>query len=436
LNLKGENTVTTATATLESFSTPERTIPQFSLAERDRRWNIARQIMEEKDLEGLVVFGSREGAFPAPFSMDNFFTNDRPGAIVVFPREGEPRVLAFALAANDHMQAMARGEAVWIRPENYYAGAPNGKLLALLMQEVGIGENRVGVIGLDPYPAFYFDGAMPYHIWKAVLDTFPQGTFLQVGDRFYELTASRSAEELEVLKWSADVGEAMSIAMRDTTRPGVTEGDIYSAIVGTCPKHVGFTAEILLQSGKDFISFGPPSWNYRPRAPRVIEQGDVVAGEIFSSLGMMESQHQVTVAVGKVHEDYERAADVARAAYDAGVDALRPGRSFGEVAEAMQVPLKEAGGFNVHPLIHSINPFGLVCGFGEGFNQLPGADRYALVAEVPTIGADVEIQPGMCFSMEPSCMFGRRYVNLGGTVVAGEGKAIELNSVTTHMMRV
>jgi Xaa-Pro dipeptidase len=428
--------VGTATARLESPSTTRRAIPQFSLAERDRRWNIGRQIMEEMDLEGLVVFGSREGAFPAPFSMDNYFTNDRPGAIVVFPRDGEPRVLAFALAANDHLQAMRRGEAVWIRPENFYAGAPNGKLLSLLMQEVGIGSKRVGVIGLDPYPAFYFDGAMPYHIWKTVLDTFPEGTFVQVGDRFYELTASRSAEELEVLKWSADVGETMSMAMRDATRPGVTEADIYSAIVGACPKHVGFTAEILLQSGKNFVSFGPPSWNYRPRAPRVIEQGDIVAGEIFSSLGMLESQHQVTVAVGKVHEDYERAADVARAAYETGVDTLRPGRTFGEVAEAMQVPLKKAGGYNVHPLIHSINPFGLVCGFGEGFNQLAEADRYALVAEVPTIGAEVEMQPGMCFSVEPSCMFGRRYVNLGGTVVVGENEAIELNTVTTQMMRV
>jgi Xaa-Pro aminopeptidase len=127
---------------------------------------------------------------------------------------------------------------------------------------------------------------------------------------------------------------------------------------------------------------------------------------------------------------------VAREAYETGVDTLRPGRTFGEVAEAMQVPLKKAGGYNVHPLIHSINPFGLVCGFGEGFNQLAEADRYALVAEVPTIGAEVEMQPGMCFSVEPSCMFGRRYVNLGGTVVVGENEAIELNSVTTQMMRV
>ncbi len=168
----------------------------------------------------------------------------------------------------------------------------------------------------------------------------------------------------------------------------------------------------------------------------MIEDGDIVAGEVFSSLGMLETQHQPTVAVGKVHADYERAAEVARASYEAGLDALRPGRTFGEVVEAMQAPLKKAGGDNVHPLIHSINPFGLVCGFGEGFNRLPGADRYALTAEVPTFGAEVEMQPGMTFSFEPSCLFGRRFVNLGGTVVCGEDKPIELNSITTHMMRV
>jgi Xaa-Pro aminopeptidase len=292
------------------------------------------------------------------------------------------------------------------------------------------------VIGLDPYPPFYFDGAIPYSMWKTVLDALPEASFVQVGDRFYELTASRSAEELAVLKWSANVGEAMCIAMRDATRPGVTEGDIYSAIVATCPRHVGFTAEILLGSGKDIVSYGPPSWNYRPRVPRVIEDGDIVIGEVFSSLGMLETQHQPTISVGKVHADYERAAEVARASYEAGLEALRPGRTFGDVVESMKAPLKKAGGYNIHPLIHSINPYGLVCGFGEGFNRLPGADRYALTAEVPMFGTEVRIQAGMTFSFEPSCMFGRRFVNLGGTVVCGEEKAIELNSVTTHMMRV
>jgi Xaa-Pro dipeptidase len=153
-----------------------------------------------------------------------------------------------------------------------------------------------------------------------------------------------------------------------------------AAIVEACPRHVGFTAEILLGSGKEIICFGPPTWNYRPHKPRVIEDGDIVSAEVFSSLGMLETQHQPTVAVGKVHADYERAAEVARASYEEGLKALRPGATFGKVVEAMQAPLKKAGGYNLHPLIHSINPFGMICGFGEGFARLPGAKRYARFA--------------------------------------------------------
>jgi Xaa-Pro dipeptidase len=420
------------------FKTPaseHKPVPSFSLAERDRRWNIGRQIMDEQDLGALIVFGSREGAFPAPFAFDTFFTNDRPGAIVVFPRDRQPVALVFALAVNDHMQARDRGESVWIRPEHLFGGAPTGHALVTVLNKLRLGQQRIGVLGLDPYPPFYFDGPMPYNTWKAVLDAFSDTTFVRVGERFFELTAPRSPEEVAVIRWSAAVGEAMCQAMLEATEPGVTEADIYAAIVTACPRHVGFTAEILLGSGKDFVSWGPPTWTYRPHAPRVIERGDLVMAEVFSSLGMLETQHQPSIAVGKVHADYERAAEVARASYDAGLEALRPGRTFGDVVRAMQAPLEQAGGANIHPLIHSLNPYGLIGGFGEGFAKLPGAKRYALTGQVPLIGAEVELRPGMTFSFEPSCLFGRRFVNLGGTVIVGDEKPIALNELTTDLMR-
>jgi Xaa-Pro dipeptidase len=411
-------------------------LPSFSLAERDRRWDIGRKIMAENDLEALIVFGSREGAFPAPYAMDTFFTNDRPGAIVVFPRNSKPISLVFALAVNDHMQAMSRGEDVWIPPENMFGGAPNGHALVTALNKLGLSNDRMGVLGLDPYPPFYFDGPMPYNTWKTVLDNLPQATFEPVGHRFFELTAARSDEELEVLRWSANVGEKMCEAMLDTTRPGVTEADIYASIVAACPKNIGFTAEILLGSGKEIVSWGPPTWNYRPHEPREIEIGDVVMAEVFSSLGMLETQHQPSVAVGIVHPDFERAAETARASYEAGLQALRPGRRFGEVVEAMKEPLKTARGHNVHPLIHSINPYGLICDFGEGFAQLPGAQQYGLTGQVPMFGAEFELQAGMTFSFEPSCMFGKRFVNLGGTVAVGKDKPLELNKIATRLMHV
>jgi hypothetical protein len=88
------------------------------------------------------------------------------------------------------------------------------------------------------------------------------------------------------------------------------------------------------------------------------------------------------------------------------------------------------------PPLHSLNPYGLICGFGEGFAKLPGAERYGLTGQVPIFGAEVELQAGMTFSFEPSCLFGKRFVNLGGTVVVGKDKPIELNRIATRLMRV
>jgi hypothetical protein len=61
-----------------------REVPGYSLAERDRRWRMAREVMGEVGVDALVVFGDREGVGPAPFAPDVFFTNDRPGSIVIF----------------------------------------------------------------------------------------------------------------------------------------------------------------------------------------------------------------------------------------------------------------------------------------------------------------------------------------------------------------
>ncbi|MGR6439613.1 hypothetical protein ACU42Y_16445 [Proteus mirabilis] len=51
----------------------------FSLQERDRRWQLARDIMRDNQLDTLIIYGDRESAAPAPFCIDHYFTNDRLG---------------------------------------------------------------------------------------------------------------------------------------------------------------------------------------------------------------------------------------------------------------------------------------------------------------------------------------------------------------------
>lgn len=410
-----------------------REIPTYSLAERDRRWGLARRLMEEEGLDALLVHGERGGTGPAPFCFDTYFTNDRPGTTVIFPREGDPvSLVSLPMYASDHFESAQRGDALWIAPEQMrFPRAPGA--VAAALEELGAAEGTVGVIGAEPYPPFYFVPPMPMALGKGLGEALPRATLKPVAHRFAEMAYAQSEEELAVIRYAAEVGDDMALAMIEATRPGIRESEIYAAGMAAAQRRGVAAPGMLLWSGDAFLAWGSPAWAYRPQAPRTIEEGDMVLAEVFVSFGMKETQHQVAITVGEVHEDFHRAAEVARRSYDAGLSALAPGRTFGEVVQAMRAPVEEAGGGFVHPVVHGMNPFGPVSAVPLAIGRLPEASDYHLHAEIPPILHELELKEGMTFAFEPNCAFGRRVANLGGTVVVGEGGAIELNPLTARV---
>lgn len=409
----------------------------FTLSERDRRWAFARQIMRENNLETLMIYGDRESAAPAPFCIDHYFTNDRLGSVVLFHQEKDPIVVTFApMMVADHMQASIRGDMQWISPEQIMVGK-TGRNIGQILIDLGVSAHaNIGVIGLEPYPPFYFDGAMPFNTLSGIKEKLPNVNFIPVYKSFFQLASIKSEEEILHIKHAAMIGEAMSEAMRITAIPGNTEADIAAAVTATCLSMGGFTAEILMGSGPEYIGWGQPAWQYRSQKPREIQLGDIVLTEIFALYGMYETQHQAAVAVGKIHPEIERAAKVSRECYEIGVENLKEGITFGELVDKMEKPLLQAKGWHVHPLIHSINPYGPI-GFGTapGIEVLPLAQKYGHVSRLPNPGRELVLKAGMTFAFEPNCAFDYHLCNLGGTVIVGKDKGIELNNNSTHLMR-
>lgn len=408
-------------------------VPTFSLKERDRRLDIANRLMDAEGLDALIIYGDREGAFPGSFAPDTYFTNERPGAIVVLPKGGVPRsIVMLPTVIEDHIQERYVGRYGWIEPQNMYVGKMGANIVEIV-EDLGLDKARFGIVGLEPWPPFYFDGAMPYNTFATLQEDLPEASFTPIGNAFFKMTAARSAEEIAVLKWSAEIGEKISEAMRAATRPGVRESDIYAAGMAESARLGGFATAILLGSGPEFVGWGLPTWTYRPEAPRLIEEGDIVLAEVFSSVGMLETQHQPAIAVGDIHPDFHVAAQAARASYLAGVSALKAGHTFGEVVEAMNAPMRAADAWHVHPLVHSINPFGLI-GVGDRMADLPEAKTYGKIFNIPSMGLETVLEEGMSFAFEPNAAIGRKVVNLGGTVLVGKKAGIELNANTTRLM--
>ena len=415
-------------------------VPTYSLAERDRRWALARELMAAEEVDALIAYGEHECADLAPYAPDTYFSNDRPGSFVIFCRDADPVQLVWSnMTIQDNIEARKRGDELWIEPGNIRAGSviqpgKNAAGIIEVLREHGLEKAAVGVLGLDIYPPFHLNPPIPYLLWNQVLSELPDVTFKPVGQSFMFGTICLSDEELAVLRYSAAAGDAVANAMLETAAPGVSEADLYANGMAAAFRLGCAAPDMLLWSGPGFIAWGPPAWSYRPQAPRVLAAGDVVLAEVFCRFGMKETQHQVAIAVGDVHPDVEEAAAIARASYEAGLKALRPGNTFGQVVEAMKQPMEAAGGWNVHPLVHGLDPYGTVCGFGSGMRNLPEAAEYGLIGEVPTIGSDLPLAPGMAFAFEPNCVINGRLANLGGTVVVGPDGAVELNSLTTTLL--
>lgn len=406
--------------------------PELSLKERDRRWNRVKDLMRANGLECLVVFGLRGREW-----FDRYLTNDRAGGTTIFPLEGEMVHLEWApfdMAA--HMESALRGEASWVNDVRLRA---NGPSVVEVLKEKGYERAIIGIVGLTIFAPGEVEGYVPYTTWTYILNNLPGTTFKEVSDDFAQLVSVKSDEELQLVRRGAEIGELAAEAMIKASRPGAMENEIYAAVMnqiflnGANGSQAPYITPLILQTGPDNTGWGAPMWMLRGGRPRIVQKGDLVMAEIFSRYGCMETQTQMCVALEPVNPIIKECAKIARSSYEAGLKALRPGKAFGEVVEAMEEPTRQSGAWHSTPHIHSLNPFYCIGEMGVGLEKIPGFDKYKGDFKTPTLHGDLVIQAGTVWALEPSAGLGKHKAFLGGTVVATNEGAVELNKVSTEM---
>lgn len=403
-------------------------VPSYSPAERERRWALARDLMHAEDLDGLLIYGGPESASFAP---DAYFSNDAPGSIVLFFGGEDPvQLVSSAARIGEDIEARSRGDDLWIARANIHVGM-DGPHLGRLLIERGLRRGTLGVIGLDRLPQW---PTFPYVTYAPLADQLPDLALKPVGVELMRRMLPNSGEELALVEQAAGVCDVVAEAMLNAATPGSCESDVLAAGMGQA-YHYETGARILLASGPGFLSRGSAPWAYRPQPSRVLHDGDVIMAEVRCSAGLKESECQVAIAIGDIHPDIERAATIARQCYDAALAVLRPGYTFGEVARAMESTVRDAEGWHVHPVAHSINPPGLIGGCGAGLREFGPARKYGSVRETHAVLSELLLQPGMTIAIEPSCVINGRMATIGGTAVVTDDKPTELNPFTTQLLR-
>lgn len=411
------------------------TYPGYSLAERDCRWRRARELMDAQGVDALLVAGEKGQGSPM-IAPDTYLTNDRPGGTVVLPRNGDPVTMVWAAqVVGGHAQGELRGEGSWVLPKNVWVGR-NAERLAAIIKSMGLDKSRIGVVGLDPAGP-RGEGFISHFAWNGIVKALPDATFKAVWDPFAEMMSVLSDEEIAALRQACDAGERMCEALLEVTKPGANEAELYAAAMAASYLNGANSSGLIMQTGPDNTCWGPPNWTFRPIRPRTIEEGDLVLTELFPSYGMVEAQQQLAIAVGKVPASVDKCADVARRAYEAGLETCRPGATFGELADAMIKPVHDAGGWFMTPQIHSMNPITVMVSMAAyGLDNMVNSHLYPKITVKPDRGRDIVLQPGMSFAFETNCHLDNRRVNIGGTVIVTKNGAEELNDLANYMQRV
>ena len=400
--------------------------PVLSLAERDRRWTRVRTLMRERALEGLLVAG-----FRAREMYETYISDDYNEGCVIFPLDGDPVVITWA-----HLRVMRarwsaeRGAKLWVAD---YRVATSGAGVAEVLREKRLAEASLGVVGLASQAPTEIYGAIPANFWGELTAALPEARWQDISEELSHLMLIKSEEELAQVRYAARAAEAACKVIVEIAAPGVGEEVVFAEATREMLRHgIGLRYPmIVMNSGPHTLSWGPPRWTTSGEAPRILARGDLMQAELMPLCGNQEVQVQMTVALDPLDEENRQCERVARASYEAGVKALKPGITFAELVAVMEEPLRSSGCWGYTPLVHSVGPHFLAGRTNVNQEQAKLDVRFVGPNAVRARAAVLE--PGMVFAFEPNACLGHHRVNIGGTVIVTASGCEELNHIPTSV---
>lgn len=404
---------------------PADSYPTLSLAERDRRWELVRELQRRHGLDAVVVFGfGRDVA-------DSYLTNEvKKGGMVLFPADHEPIMIVGDVPLERYDAQGSR----WERWVSEWHHGPGVDVLASIMRERGLERGNIGVVGLTGRFVGEGNGTVSYTLWNKVLAALPDVTWVDVAVEYEVLALKKSDEEQVLLRKAASLGEASCQAFVDASGEGESEHAVAAAALHAIVAGGGWTRSpfMLERAGESMFAWAPPEWFFMGGAPRILHRGDTIAAELFPFYGGIESQQQIDVSIGEPSNLLRELEDVCLESLEIGMRVLKPGIRFAELTRAMEEPLARSKTWNTGPMIQTVSPL-----FNGETRISPDVDpALADLEHLPSgvgLDGDFEIEVGHAFAFEPNALRDGQRVCIGGTVLLTEDGPEALNDTPNRL---
>ena len=339
-------------------------IVPISDAERLARIEKARRLMVENGIAAI---------FLEPGSSMNYYTgvrwslSERPFGVVI-PAKGE---LAYITPAFEEERArelikFSNDVRVWQEDESPYAR------VAQILRDRGIASGKVG-----------FEERVRFFITDGIRREAPQLEFVSATPVTAGCRMFKSPAELALMQRANDITIAAYRVSFPTLHAGMTQAELATTIAAAHQK--------LGADGGALVLFGVSSaFPHGTTKPAVLKEGDTVLVDGGCTVEGYASDISRTIVFGKPSQRQRDVWDLEKRAQNAAFAAARVGAACESVDAAARKVITDAGfgpGYKVPGLPHRT-------GHGIG---LDGHEWTNFVR-----GNKTSIQPGMCFSDEPT----------------------------------
>jgi Xaa-Pro aminopeptidase len=316
---------------------------KFSAAEMDRRYELARGLMDEHGLSALVVFGNsgtNRANMANPFWLSNHL--DLHHCYLVVPADPGQEAALYTGLTNHVPNAREVSDV----PVIEWGGYDPAGAVAVRLREVGVTSGRIGLVGVNAT----FSMGMPYLHHARLVEELPALELVDVTLPYARLRLRKSEEEVEWLRKAAALTDKAIVALAEGAVPGMSEIELVALGEAAYRPEGGMPRIMFLRS----MAMDDPSGCLPAQNPsqRRITVGDVIITEFSASYWGYTGQIQRPIFVGaEPTEPWQRMFDVALESYERIMDVLRPGATEADTIRAGSV-IGEAGYAIYDDLVH------------------------------------------------------------------------------------
>lgn len=383
--------------------------PRFSHAERDRRWNATRELMEKENLDCLIA--PNNTGHSTHFQAEARWLSHVGGGgdadiACVFPLQGEVAAVATSHDRWRHVQD-------WVT-DLREARRAYGAAVVRKLKELPLPHQRVGIVGLQDYIRAP-EGIVLHGFMNALTEAFPDVEWVDFTHQMLSLRMIKSEEEIAFLTKSTELIERAVEAVKAVARPGVPDYQAWGAAISA-----------IVMGGSEIPFHNHWGTGLNPHtltrpSHGLLERGYLIVNEIEAAYGGYHAQQVQPFAVQDCDQIRKDVQAIHAEFWQRCAEGLQVGMT---VREAQQ--LCQATGAEILPAGSKFaNPVGGFTMHGRGL----GSDG-PLVTGGEQAEWDAKFTPGWSFVFKPGIRVehnGRPYsTSWGDTLVMTEQGASRL----------